>query len=415
MDFSKLTPDSDPSSTPDSPDTPHAHHTPHTPHTHHTPEIQAKLDELPVSLSPQSLDRRVVDTVNISVQHQDFARQEAENFDILDTNSVMMFAFKVQQEYTDSLKLLLGDAKIRDLGVGAEIVEKIRNGLKIAEVDKMKKELNPSGLRKSFLTLPGMNKLVSAFSNWESKKIKLQKLVQGVEETIQEQMDALIKENARLDILLQEVRNNFYQLGIYLYAGELIVERGANEYKALREKTVETGDALLVSDLMVMKGQLQAFDSRLLEIKKAYVSAPVEMQNILMTQQAARIEMQTQMNSLLFTVPKLIKSLIRLVSLFNIKNAQDVREQHRVLNAELDELAGNTLEDVSTNAQQALIDAAEEANRIEVQAEETIALAVKLSDGAREIKTAQEKADATLARVMNDFQKALTTNNGKSL
>lgn len=397
MDFSNLTPDSDV-----------------TPKTENDPEIEAKLEELPEMLPIKCLDKRVIDTVNIEKSHQEFAKTEANAFDILDTNSVMMFAFKPQQEYTESLKLLLGDSKIRDLGVGADIVTKIRSGLDIAEVDKMKKEINPTE-KKGILETLGLKKIGSAFTNWENKKVKLQSLVEEVENTIQDQMDALIKENARLDVLLQEVRNNFYQLGIYLYAGELVVDRVAQEYQDLRKKTVETGDALLVSDLMVMKGQIQAFDSRLLEIKKAYVSAPVEMQNILMIQQAARIEMQTQMNSLLFTVPKLIKSLIRLVSLYNIKNAQNVRDQHNQLNNELDELAGNSLEDVATGAQQALVDAADEANKIEKQAEETIALAMKLSEGGNKIKIAQKEADATLARVMHDFQLALTNETRKAI
>lgn len=379
------------------------------------PEITAKLAELPEMLPVQSLERKVIDSVVIEPEHQAVAKEQATQFDVLDTNSVLTFAIKPQKEYTESLKLLLGDSKVRDIGVGAEIIKKIKEGMEIAEVDKMQQELANKEDKGSFFNLPFFKKVNSAFTNWESKRQKLQALVDNVETSIQDQMDNLIRENARLDVLTQEVRNNFYQLGVYLYAGELIVERGAEEYKKLRDKAVATGDALIVSDLMVMKGQLQAFDSRLLEIKKAYVSAPLEMQNILTIQHSARLEMQNQMNSLLFTVPKLIKSLVRLVSLYNVKNAQDVRDQHNQLNQQLDALAGQTLNAVATNAQQALVDAAEEAKRIEQQAAETIALAEKLNEGSKEIKNAQENAEKTLSRVMDNFQKALVETQSKAL
>lgn len=379
------------------------------------PEVQAQLNDLPVTLPVQSLEKKVIDSVVIAPEHQQVAKEQAEQFDVLDTNSVLTFAIKPQKEYTESLKLLLGDSKVRDIGVGADIIVKIKEGMEIAEVDKMQKELVSKGEKSSKGILSFFKGASSAFTNWETKRERLQKLVDKVETTIQDQMDNLIKENARLDVLTQEVRNNFYQLGIYLYAGELIVERGALEYKELREKALSTGDALIVSDLMVMKGQLQAFDSRLLEIKKAYVSAPLEMQNILTIQHSARLEMQNQMNSLLFTVPKLIKSLVRLVSLYNVKNAQDIRDQHNELNAQLDALAGQTLDAVATNAQQALVDAAEEAKRIEQQAAETIALAEKLNAGSKEIKAAQENAEKTLSQVMNNFQRALVETQVKSL
>lgn len=379
------------------------------------PEISAKLDELPEMLPVQSLERKVIDSVVIEAEHQAMAKEQADQFDVLDTNSVLTFAIKPQKEYTESLKLLLGDSKVRDIGVGADIIKKIKEGMDIAEVDKMQQELAAKDEKGSFLNLPFFKKVNSAFTNWEGKRKKLQTLVDNVETSIQDQMDNLIKENARLDVLTQEVRNNFYQLGVYLYAGELIVERGALEYKTLRDKAVSTGDALIVSDLMVMKGQLQAFDSRLLEIKKAYVSAPLEMQNILTIQHSARLEMQNQMNSLLFTVPKLIKSLVRLVSLYNVKNAQDVRDQHNQLNQQLDALAGQTLNAVATNAQQALVDAADEAKKIEQQAAETIALAEKLNEGSKEIKSAQENAEKTLSKVMDTFQKALVETQSKAL
>lgn len=371
-------------------------------------EISKELEQLPVVLPVKSLTNKIIDAVVIEDAHREVAKEQADSFDLLDTNSVLTFAIKPQQEYTQSLKKLLGDSKVRNLGYGAQIVKQIKSGLEIAEVDKMQKELQKSSNKKSLLQqLPFVNKITSAFSNWDTKRQKLQSMVEIIEEDIQSQMDTLIKENAKMDVLMQEVRTNFYQLGVYLYAGEQIVERGANEYAQLREKAQITGDALLISDLIHLKGQMQSFDARLLEIKKAYVSAPLEIQSILTIQQASRVEMQNQMNSLLFTVPKLIKSLVRLVSLFNIKNAQDVRDKNKELEQQLDQLSGQTLEHVATNAQQALVDAAEEANRIEQQANETLALAEKLNEGSKEIKEAQDSAETKLKQVMDNFQKSL--------
>ena len=206
---------------------------------------------------------------------------------------------------------------------------------------------------------------------------------------------------------MSEVKSNFYELGVWIYAGELALERGASEYDGLRQKAVASGDPIRISETSLFKEQVVALDTRLLRMKSAYVKAPVTLQKVLTTQQAGRIEVQTLMDSLMFDLPAFIETINTLLALYNIKGAQEDRERRERLRDRLAELEGNVLDEVATRAKEGQIRGAKEVKMVEAAANKIISTCKKLKELDDKNAEIRRESETLLVNVMDDFRESM--------
>ena len=361
---------------------------------------------LPAVIEIQTMaptQKKIVDTIEIEAQHRQQAEQVAAAHDFLDTNAGLTFGAGPQRKYLDNLKLLLGDARIRDLQGAGSIILEIEKGIDLAGIEALKKKIMGGGgfLSKIF---GGVTNALKAFA---ARRQKLITLINDIEDRIEEQMHQIMTDNARLDTMFGDVKSNFYELGVWVYAGELALERGAKEYEQLREKVLQTADPIKISETNLFREQVIALDTRLLRMKSAYVKAPVTLQEVLTTQQAGRIEVQNLMDSLLFDLPAFIETINTLLALYNIKGAQEDRKRREQLAERLAELKGETLDKVAVEAKEGQVRGAKEVALIEAQAKKIIETCKKLKD--LDDKNAQIRAESEnlLVDVMNDFQESM--------
>ena len=249
--------------------------------------------------------------------------------------------------------------------------------------------------------------VANALKAFAARRKKLIALINDIENKIEEQMHEIMMDNARLDTMLEEVKANFYELGVWICAGELALERGAKEYDGIREKAVETGDPIQISETNLFREQVIALDTRLLRMKGAYVKAPITLQEVLTTQQAGRIEVQNLMDSLLFDLPAFIETINTLLALYNIKGAQEDRKRREELAERLAELKGETLDTVAVEAKEGQIRGAQEAVMIEAQAKKIIETCRKLKDLDDKNAQIRVESETLLANVMTDFQESM--------
>ena len=185
---------------------------------------------LPAVIEMQTLaptQKKIIDTIEIESQHKQQAEQVASGHSFLDTNAALTFGAGPQRKYLDNLKLLLGDARIRDLQGAGSIIIEIEKGIDLAGIEALKKKIMGKGggfLSKLF------GGLTSALKAFAARRQKLMTLINNIEDRIEEQMHQIMTDNARLDTMFGEVKSNFYELGVWIYAGELALERGAMEY-----------------------------------------------------------------------------------------------------------------------------------------------------------------------------------------
>ena len=361
---------------------------------------------LPAVIEMQTMapsQKKIVDTIEIESQHRQQAEQVAAAHDFLDTNAGLTFGAGPQRKYFDNLKLLLGDARIRDLQGAGSIILEIEKGIDLAGLEALKKKIMGGGgfLSKIF---GGVTNALKAFA---ARRQKLITLINDIEDRIEEQMHQIMMDNARLDTMFGDVKSNFYELSVWIYAGELALGRGAKEYKQLREKVLETADPIKISETNLFREQVIALDTRLLRMKSAYVKAPITLQEVLTTQQAGRIEVQNLMDSLLFDLPAFIETINTLLALYNIKGAQEDRKRREQLAERLAELKGETLDKVAVEVKEGQIQGAKEVALIEAQAKKIIETCKKLKD--LDDKNAQIRAESEnlLVDVMNDFQESM--------
>jgi hypothetical protein len=214
-------------------------------------------------------------------------------------------------------------------------------------------------------------------------------------------------DNARLDTMFGDVKSNFYELGVWVYSGELALERGAKEYDRLRQEALGSGDPIRISETSLFKEQILSLDARLLRMKSAYVKAPVTLQEVLTTQQAGRIEVQNLMDSLLFDLPAFIETINTLLALYNIKGAQEDRKRREKLAERLADLKGETLDKVAVEAKEGQIRGAKEVAFVEVQAKKIIETCKKLKDLDDKNARIRAESETLLVDVMNDFQESM--------
>ncbi|CAB1058383.1 hypothetical protein D1BOALGB6SA_3139 [Olavius sp. associated proteobacterium Delta 1] len=361
---------------------------------------------LPAVIKMQTLaptQKKIVDAIVIETQHKQQAEQVAAVHDFMDTNAALTFGAGPQRKYLDNLKLLLGDARIRDLQGAGSIVLEIEKGIDLAGIEALKKKIMGGGgfLSKIF---GGLTNALKAFA---ARRQKLMTLINDIEDRIEEQMHQIMTDNARLDTMFGEVKSNFYEIGVWVYAGELALERGAKEYGKMREKVLETADPIKISETNLFREQIIALDTRLLRMKSAYVKAPITLQEVLTTQQAGRIEVQNLMDSLLFDLPAFIETINMLLALYNIKGAQEDRKRREQLAERLAELKGETLDKVAVEAKEGQVRGAKEVSLIEGQAKKIIETCKKLKDLDDKNAQIRSESETLLVDVMNDFQESM--------
>ena len=362
---------------------------------------------LPAVIEMQTLaptQKKIVDSIEIESQHRQQAEQVAAAHDFLDTNAGLTFGAGPQRKYFDNLKLLLGDARIRDLQGAGSIVLEIEKGIDLAGIEALKKKI--MGGSGGFLSkiFGGVTNALKAFA---AKRQKLINFINDIEDRIEEQMHQIMTDNARLDTMFGDVKSNFYELGVWVYAGELALERGAKEYDEQREKVLVTADPIKISETNLFREQIIALDTRLLRMKSAYVKAPVTLQEVLTTQQAGRIEVQNLMDSLLFDLPAFIETINTLLALYNIKGAQEDRKRREQLAERLAELKGETLDKVAVEAKEGQVRGAKEVALIEAQANKIIETCKKLKDLDDKNAQIRSESENLLVDVMNDFQESM--------
>jgi uncharacterized protein YaaN involved in tellurite resistance len=371
------------------------------------PDIPVSRANLPAVIEVQTLaptQKKIVDTIDIQPQHRQQAEQVGATHDFMDTNAALTFGAGPQKKYLDNLKLLLGDARIRDLQAAGSIVLEIEKGIDLAGIEGLKEKIMGGGGGFFSKLFGGLTNALKAFA---ARRQKLIALINDIEDRIEGQMHQIMTDNARLDTMLGDVKSNFYELGVWVCAGEIALERGAKEYDGLREKAVATGDPIKISETNLFREQVIALDTRLLRMKSAYVKAPVTLQEILTTQQAGRIEVQNLMDSLLFDLPSFIETINTLLALYNIKGAQEDRKRREQLAERLAELKGETLDKVAVEAKEGQVQGAKEAMMIEAQAKKIIETCKKLKDLDDKNAQIRVESETLLVDVMNGFQESM--------
>lgn len=362
---------------------------------------------LPVVIEPVVLQavkgQRVMDIIQISDADRVNAIATADKFDFKDTNAVLTFAAAPQQAYLEKLKELLGGAKVKELGSAGDIILQLERGIDMIDLKKMKKEI---------MTRPGFftklfNRLFSSIKAYMAKHQELLIMVDNIETDTKELMEKLMLDIARLDQMHEEIKRNFYVLGVYIYAGEVAMERGYKEFEEMRQAVIVSGDPVKITEVNDFREQLTAMDVRLLRLKTAYVSAPKDVQQVRVIQQSSRIEVQNLMETVLFDLPQLVKTINNLLALFNMKGAEENRERRQQLREQLQQVEGDLIDETALRAREGCRYGEKEVLMLEQSVNKLMETCKKIKGIDLEDEQGRKASETLLIQVMENFKSGM--------
>lgn len=347
--------------------------------------------------------KRITDIIMISPDHKQIAEAGAAEFDIYDDIAISTFSVAPQKAYMEQLKNLLGGAQIRDLGQqGGNIIKGLDESVEMVDFEKIKDQLLSGKSGRLFGLLKG------AYEKFVADRQKIVSKVNSLEGDINGAIESLTEDVFRMKEMYNKVENNFYQLGIYIYTGELILEKAKAEYDRLANMEL---DPVAQGKLDQLYENVMAFNQRMLRIKTAYVHAPVKLKEIRMQITATRQETDNMIEALTFDLPAFLECLNQIVGLKKVLDAQKNRNAMIERRKKMEDVKGEMLDHAATAAKDGALTGIEEVDRIAQQIGKVADLTKRLSGLDERNMELQRKAETALVNVSQEFNAAMKEHN----
>lgn len=184
----------------------------------------------------------------------------------------------------------------------------------------------------------------------QSKANSLLEIVRPMEKQIATESTNMIEEINRLGQLAEIYRGSILDLGIYVEAGRQILHGASEELVHLEEEARTTGDPLKVNDVREFHSRLEVFTNRLMTLETAYVTAPIDLESIGISQNASLMALVDTVNTGHSELNAIKSTLLRLHSLFQTKSLMEITAMRRNLRAQLQKYSLQQLEEVAVDA-----------------------------------------------------------------
>lgn len=332
--------------------------------------------------------------------------------DFKDTNSILLFAAEPQQKISSFMDTLLADVKSEDVGVAGDLAVELGNGIDSMQIQQIKNQLDGKGIAAIPLIGPWLAKTFGAAKYFYHRKEKFLTQIDRIIAKAEDRKHELIKNNAKLDILVDNVEDHINELELWIAGGEKALVRGREEFEAQKAQ-IDINDSLEAAKLVDFADQINAFETRLIRLKAFYTESIVSIPQIRATQQAGKIEIQNIFDGMLFDLPRLKNAVIRVGALLNIHKAQAEDDKRREASRKIAEIGADMLDQAYTTAKESQGNITEEVDALASVSQKLLDTLKKGIEIDRE--NAKKRADAeakltevktTLTQAMKDIQLA---------
>jgi uncharacterized protein YaaN involved in tellurite resistance len=371
-----------------------------------TPSAESDLPRLLLKSTTQP----VVTIANVKPKHLGEVDKIATEIGFDDSNKLIVFGEKPQENLKAKLREILGDAKVRDFGAVGDVVLQLDNTMKHLKAGELKAELvraDPENWKSMMAGLPIIGKYFSALSTYLARREKIVEELRVIEEQAKTERRRILEGNAKLDVLFKEIEGNFYALGVYIVGGEKALLRGQTEFEALRKKAAASGNALDATAVVTFHENLMAFDDTLVQLKMAYVRAPITAQRIRLIQKTARDQMKQITFDLNFTMTQLMEGLIQLNTLLDIARSQANSKERSAAAGRIADFADDMLAITTEAAHKNRMDVIKQVEALEASSQKVIEFTKRRAEMDREAQAANHQADEMLRRIQTDFREGL--------
>jgi len=329
-------------------------------------------------------------------------------YPVIDGQTVVQFGVEPQRGINRHLDELLRGIRTSEAGVAGELTLELARNIKAMNLPRLQREAAGNDwVTVSVGRLPVVGKWVSALRYFQLTNRDIVKHLADIESRAQREMAKLTGINTKLDKLAERTIDALKELELHLAAGQAILMRARARFEGHKQAVAQSGDPIALTRLRDQADMVNAFEARLLRIHLAYTDAFVSVPQIRLTQQAARIEIHTIMDTVQFDIPRLKSAILRVAALNQINLASKANEARRAVTRQVGAIGADALDQAYLAAKQSQGNGAEDIAVLAATADkllETIAKGAALSADNRR---RQDEAHAQLADVRSKFSDGL--------
>ena len=354
-------------------------------------------------LQPEPPSPRLVDTATLDPADLAAAQQSAARIDFRNTGSLLAHGDGVLAGIAEASRQLLAGVRLGDAGEVGRIAAAVIDGVKILRIEDLQAEAragHPEARRGLIGRLMGAAADAhSAFKGFAEGRKRFLELMDAEQAKARRTKADLAVAIELLDQQARAIRHSLHGLKVEIAAGQLALDRAAEELEALRQNAVRTGDPADAADVLAVRGAVANFRAKVAEMRENLVGSAILIPIIAQNRQAAETRLMKISNGMLVVIPRLMAVASQAAVQVDIRRAADESEKLDEAARRITLLASKGAHDAATSAARSLGGDQRNLDVLAQVADETVRTMHEVIDIEREVAAGDREREAKLLAI----------------
>jgi uncharacterized protein YaaN involved in tellurite resistance len=370
-------------------------------------------------LAPEPKPERLVEVANLSPQDLAAAQAAAAKIDFSKTATMLAHGEGVLSAIAGASRQLLSGVRLGDAGEVGRIAASVIDGVKILRIQDLQAEAKggaPAPRKGIVGRLMGVaSDAHTAFKGFSENRKKFLTLMDEEQAKARKTKADLAVTIELLDQQALAIRQSLHDLKIDIAAGQIALDRAAEELEAKRLHAVATGDPADAADVLDFRGAIANFRGKIAEMREALIGSAMLIPIIGQNRSAAETRMMKISNGMLVVIPRLMAVAAQAVVQVEIKNAADASAKLDEANRQITLLAAQGAHDAATSAARSLGGDSRNIDVLAQVADQAIATMHEVIDIEREVAAGDAAREQKLREVQEKLVRGMQGVNARAI
>jgi uncharacterized protein YaaN involved in tellurite resistance len=370
-------------------------------------------------LAPEPKPERLVEVANLSPQDLAAAQAAAAKIDFSKTATMLAHGEGVLSAIAGASRQLLSGVRLGDAGEVGRIAASVIDGVKILRIQDLQAEAKggaPAPRKGIVGRLMGVaSDAHTAFKGFSENRKKFLTLMDEEQAKARKTKADLGVTIELLDQQALAIRQSLHDLKIDIAAGQIALDRAADELEARRLRAVASGDPADAADVLDFRGAIANFRAKIAEMREALIGSAMLIPIIGQNRSAAETRMMKISNGMLVVIPRLMAVAAQAVVQVEIKNAADASAKLDEANRQITLLAAQGAHDAATSAARSLGGDQRNIDVLAQVADQAIATMHEVIDIEREVAAGDAAREQKLREVQEKLVRGMQGVNARAI
>jgi uncharacterized protein YaaN involved in tellurite resistance len=370
-------------------------------------------------LAPEPKPERLVEVANLSPQDLAAAQAAAAKIDFSKTSTMLAHGEGVLSAIAGASRQLLSGVRLGDAGEVGRIAASVIDGVKILRIQDLQAEAKggaPAPRKGIVGRLMGVaSDAHTAFKGFSENRKKFLTLMDEEQAKARKTKADLAVTIELLDQQALAIRQSLHDLKIDIAAGQIALDRAADELEAKRLRAVASGDPADAADVLDFRGAIANFRAKIAEMREALIGSAMLIPIIGQNRSAAETRMMKISNGMLVVIPRLMAVAAQAVVQVEIKNAADASAKLDEANRQITLLAAQGAHDAATSAARSLGGDPRNIDVLAQVADQAIATMHEVIDIEREVAAGDAAREQKLREVQEKLVRGMQGVNARAI